>query len=183
MNRRTLSYEEASRRLAEKTDEELVDVLDGPSRVLCQTAAHLLRRRRRFDLVVGALKERKLTTRDGKVSALNLLLGRGRGLPEAFPIYLQYAGDRSAGAVSCALLGLVLWQDDSVVPLLESLPASTHSELIRKAIDALKCHDPKRFSSGDFDYLGQWKKPGTKFFPNPGALLAGLFRSRLTKNG
>ena len=168
--------------LAEKSSEELVDVLDGPSRVFRHTAWHMLARRNRFDLVARALKEQALTTRDGKVSALNLLLLRGKSLPEAFPIYLQYAGDRSSGVISCALLGLVLWQDDSVVSLLKSLPPSKHSELIRKAIDALEHHDSMRFSEAHYDFFGAWK-PRSPFSLNPKTLLARLFGSQPGKNG
>ena len=143
--------------LADKSDAELVDVLAGPSRKLGDTAGELLGRRKRLDLVAAALRDQRITRREGKVRALNLLLREGRHMPEAFSIYLQYACDRSNDVASCALFGLAFWQDEAVIPFLESLLDSKNSEQVRKAIDALRSGDPKRYSEGFYDSLGVWK--------------------------
>ncbi len=158
MNLRTLSYQEAATLLADKSDEELVDVLAGSSRKLGDTAWEALGRHGRYDLVIRALQEKKITTRDGKVRALNLLLSQGRRLPEAFPIYCQYASDRSVDTAGCALFGLAFWQDASVLPLLESLLGSKHSAEVTKTIDAIKAGDPKKHSPYFHYSQGVWKK-------------------------
>lgn len=157
MSLRSPTYDSALRILEDKSDEELLDVLGGPSRILGDTAWGLLGRRNRHDLVVGALRDRKITRRDGKVRALNLLLGRGRRFAEAFPIYMQYASDRSADAASCALFGLAFWQDTSAIPVLEALYAAKRAERVKLAIEALKSGDPKIYDPYFYDSEGVWK--------------------------
>ncbi len=166
MNLRRLSYQEAAALLDGKSDDELVDVLAGPSRKLGDMAWEALGRHGRHDLVIRALQEKKITTRDGKVRALNLLLSQGRRLPEAFPILCQYAADRSIDVADCALFGLALWQDISVLPLLESLLGSKHSAEVTKVIDAIKTGDPKKYSPYFHDSKGVWKKGGQPVDPD-----------------
>lgn len=158
MNLQTLSYSDAESQLAGKSDEELIVVLAGSSRKLGDTAHSILWRRNRVDLVIDALRKKKIPARDGKVRALNLLLSYGRRLADALPIYRQYADDRSADVVSTALHGLVLWQDQDVIPYLESLLAGRNSEMIQKALAALRAKDPKKYSPYFHDSQGVWKE-------------------------
>lgn len=157
---RKLNSQKAYRMLENKSDEELVAVLNGASSVLGDTAWSLLHNRNRHDLIIRALKEKKISTRDGKVRALNFLLSYGRKLPDAFQIYLDYSGDKSKDAADCALFGLAFWQDSRAIPCLESKQETRNSKNIKKAIDALRSRDPKRYSPCFHDAQGVWLKKG-----------------------
>jgi len=159
MNLRKLNYVEAEELLQSYSDEALVDVLGGSSRKLGDTAFSLLWRRNRTDLVIGALRDGKLGSRDGKVRALNFLLKYGRSIPEAFEIYRQYCVDRSHDVVSTALFGLVFWQDPRVIPYLESLAFGAHGEMVHEAISALRSRDVKKYSPYFHDAVGVWRTP------------------------
>jgi hypothetical protein len=158
MNLRTLSYQDAERSLADKSDADLIAVMAGASRKLGATAAEMLGRRKRHDLVLRALREQRIPRRDGKVRALNSLLRHGRRIPDALPIYRQYATDKSADVVSTALFGIVFWQDRDSISFLESLLGGRHSERIEQALSALKTKDPKKYSPGFFDAQSVWKE-------------------------
>jgi len=160
MNLRTLSHDEASALLEGRSDTELIEVLDGKSRKLGDTAWGILIRRGCDDLVVAALRNRKVRSRDGKIRSLNFLLNRGRKLPESYEIFMTYCTDRSADVVGSALFGLALWGNREAIHFLQSIKSERDCEKIERAIRSLEQGDYRIYSPGFSDARGVWNSQG-----------------------
>ena len=160
MNLRTLSYDEASALLEGSSDTELIGVLDGKSRKLGDTAWGILLRRGRDDLVVAALRNREIRSRDGKIRSLNFLLNRGRRLPESYEIFKMYCTDRSADVVGSALFGLALWGNREAIHFLQSIKSERDCKKIERAIRSLDEGDYRIYSPYFLDACGVWNAQG-----------------------
>lgn len=144
--------------LEEKSDAELVEILDGKSRKFGDNAFELILQRRRHSLVIDAVRAKRIRTRDGKIRAMNLLKALGRSEPESYEIFKIFCVDRSSDVVHSALFGLCLWGNRDAIPFLESIPSERDKEYVALAIESIEAGDYNVFSSGFFDNTGVWKR-------------------------
>lgn len=159
MNLQKLSYEDAEVFLKEKSDSELIAVLDGTSRKLGDTAWSLLLRRKRQALVMNALRDDQIRTRDGKIRSLNMLKILGRSEPESFEVFKLLATDRSADVSHSALFGLCLWGKQEALPFLRSIRTERTRDDVDLAIRSIEAGNYNIFSSGFRDASGVWNRP------------------------
>ena len=101
-----LTYADLHERLKDRSSLELLDLLDERSIKVGDTAAGLLSSREERAMILNAILSDRLTTRNGKVRALNFLCQRGRQMPEAINGYLHLVHDEHPDVVDCALFGL-----------------------------------------------------------------------------
>ena len=141
-----LTYAEIAKRLENESSANLLELVDERSIKVGDTAIDLLSARGEVNLILEALMSGRLTTRNGKVRALNTFCSRGLGMPEAVPAYLLMINDSNPDVVSCALFGLVFWNDPQYLPAIRAIRNPRMENMKKKAITALEAHDPKRYS-------------------------------------
>jgi hypothetical protein len=138
---KSLTYREAAELVASLSDIELLALFDSPSIKIGDCAVEELEKRSVGHLVVEAVCNHRLKTRNGKVRATNFLSAWGRSYKEAFPALMILAADKNKEAVNNALLYVVLWRDLSVLPTLKALYAERKNPDYLKAIEALEKGD------------------------------------------
>ena len=131
--------------VAQLSDLELLALFDSPSIKIGDCAVVELGKRS-SNLVVEAVQNHQLKTRNGKVRATSYLSRWGRSYKEAFPALMILAADKNKEVVSNALLDVVLWRDLSVLPTLKALYAERKNPDYLKAIEALEKGDHRIYS-------------------------------------
>jgi hypothetical protein len=173
-----LGYREIESRLVglHLDSDSLIQLLNHKSRKVGDTAFSLLDRRSDGpQLVVEAILSDRFTHKIAKIRATNFLAGRGRSCPEAMKAYLHLLCDRNAEVVGNALFGVVFFQDQTQMDLLErrrdALPArdEVRTEL-EGAIRALREENPFLFSPGFHDAGDVWKLDRRRFGDRIGKL-------------
>jgi hypothetical protein len=152
----SLTYAELAKRLELEPSERLVALLNERSIKVGDTAADLLSARDERALLLDAAMSGQLTTRNGKVRAVNFFCQRGRRMPEALPAFLRFIHDSNPDVVSCALFGLVFWNDPQHLSAIRSISNPRLIALRDRAIAALEAHNPKLYSPGFIDVTGAW---------------------------
>jgi hypothetical protein len=159
-NVRNLSYADIARALAKETSDELLRLLDCRSVKIGDSAADLLGQKRAAPLIAAAVLQKAIKTKIGKIRACNILSSFGRRYPEAKSAYVALLSDANADVVSNALLGLVLWGDKQMIPLIEELQKSAKSEEaanhFNRAREALEKSNPNIFAPYLIDAMGIW---------------------------
>jgi hypothetical protein len=105
-----------------------------------------------LDMILDALECKKLSRKNGRIRAVNMLCRRGASFPKSKKGFLSVLNDRSDDVVDCALHGLVFWQDRSLLPMLRGIHKSSSERnqrreaLFSKAISAIENEDPFEYS-------------------------------------
>jgi hypothetical protein len=150
-----LTYQQLSLKLSVEPSERLVALLNERSIKIGDTAADILSTRGETFMVVDAMMSGRLSTRNGKVRALNLL--SQRALPDAVPVYLRMILDPNPDVVSSALFGLVFWNDARHLPAIRAIKNSSARQIQEQAISALEAGNPQLYSPHFYDAAGVWK--------------------------
>jgi hypothetical protein len=163
-----LTYAEVHKRLAKRSSEKLLALLDERSIRVGDTAECLLSLREERQLVLAAIMDDKLKTRNGNVRALSFLLRRGRKMPEAIDAYLHLVHDSHRDVVAWALFGLVFLGNKRFIRnIQEALARPGIPERLRKrlelAVKALEEQDPFIFSPNFHDAGDVWKLDKQRF--------------------
>lgn len=143
-------------------DRELIDQLDSKSRVSGDAAWGVLAvRPNGVSLVLDALRNHEISTRDGKVRALNLLYSEGLRLPEALEVYVSYLRDRSLVVAIQALSGVVRFRNRKYIPtvreLLSRVEGTKDEEYVRRGLVALEEGNPRLFQPRFLDQRNVWR--------------------------
>lgn len=140
------SYSEIDEALRNEPDDRLISLLDDRSIKIGDSAAYLLERRNRLDLVVQHALQNRLRTRHGKFRAQFILGQRGKAHPQSLSVFLMYLNDRNPEVAENALFYLVLWNDKSLIPAIRSCQHKALSPRIETAIAALEASDYRIFT-------------------------------------
>jgi hypothetical protein len=79
-------------------------------------------------------------------------------MPEAVPAYLKFITDSHPDVVSCALFGLVFWNDPKHLPAIRAVMDPGVEDLRVKAIAALEARQPSMYSPYFRDAAGVWRE-------------------------
>jgi hypothetical protein len=151
-----LSYAELDAKLASRSNDELLLLLDSPSIKIGDTATSLLGRRDAFDFIYEALHGGRVRTALGRLRALHALLLPARNYRKSFDACIHLLDDRSSKVFSEALWGLCVWSDPICLPELERV-SNRDPEQVALATRAIKAGDYRIFSPY-YDDRGAWAK-------------------------
>lgn len=155
------SYEDIDDELQTYDDRTLIDLLDSKSRKVGSTAADLLSRRGKADVVIDAFFSGKIKTKAGKQRVFFFVRVLGRSCRRAREICLALLQDRNQDVVDDALFGLVFLQNRQVIEAIREAMASKSegTEMHQRclmAIEALEQRDPFIFSPHFHDAGNVW---------------------------
>jgi len=157
-----MTYNELHEQLKNRPSLELIGLLDERSIKVGDTAAGVLSMRDEWEMILDAILTNALRTRNGKVRALNFLSQRGRRIPEAIHGYLHLINDSHKDVVSCALFGVVFWNNPRYLATVKEISAEKVQFLVKKAIAALENGNPYLYSPNFIDDAGVWMDPATR---------------------
>jgi HEAT repeat protein len=145
------SYQELKKEMAELVTDTLLELLNGKSRKIGDTASSLLNQRNEEKRIAEAILKGHYTTKDGKVRAANTILFGKIEDKVSDDGLLYLARDKNEDSAGNALFALVALRRARVIPELEKMKEApeTSSEIkgkIELAIKALKAGDPKIYS-------------------------------------
>ena len=164
-----LGYREIEAEIKGLNYEELVVLLDSPSRRVGNVAFDLLSRSGQFDLVVERVLDGTIHTRLGKVRATNMLNWQGKRFKRSKDACLLLLQDRSYDVLSNALFGLVFLQDQVNLPAIVAeaqrrRPAGGKAyERLLQAIEAIEKGNPFIYSPHFCDAQGIWQLDQARF--------------------
>jgi hypothetical protein len=141
-----LTYREMDVELSNRSEEELIALLDSTSVKIGDTAASLLSRRDAEDAVYDALCDGRLKTALGRKRALFTLLLAGPGYGKSLDACVHLLRDRSKLVVNEALFGLCHWNDQSTLAALETVTCGAAAEDVELAQRAIKARNLRIFS-------------------------------------
>ncbi|REJ95136.1 MAG: hypothetical protein DWQ29_02220 [Planctomycetota bacterium] len=155
------SYEELDNDMAAFDDAVLLELLDSRSIKVGDTAASLLSRRGKTNAIVDSVLAGHVSTKVGKIRAINILSSAGTSCVRAREAYLSLLYDKNHDVVDSALFGLVFLQDRRSIGAIRDAMATqtegseTHARCLT-AIEALQQQDPFIFSPYYHDAGDVW---------------------------
>ena len=163
---RAKSYGEVANELQLLDSGSLMTLLDSSVRKVGNTAAEILANRAEVELLVNGIVGKTLSTKLGRIRALNMLHSFGKKCSLSRAAYLSALCDKSADVVDCALFGLAFMQDVTVLPEMKQAVLKANSKAaadrIGLAIDAIEKNDPHIYSPYFHDKNNLWELGGGK---------------------
>ncbi len=141
-----LTYAEMNAELSNRSEEDLITLLDSPSIKVGDTAASLLSRRGAEDAVYEAVCTGRLKTALGRKRALFTLLLPGPQYRKGLDACVRMLSDRSKLVVGEALFGLCHWNDQSTLAALDTVTCRAAADDVELARRAIKARDIRIFS-------------------------------------
>lgn len=152
----------------------LISLMDNSSTSIADEAADELSINHCDDQIVDAVLSGQLKTAKGRIRATNNLLLRGKALPRALDVYIALLSDKSYYVAHNAIFGIVFWQDDSTIPVLEQKKRNCAESKLIKCIDlalrAIRRRDPFLFSKHFHDVNNVWELDPKRFAKHIGPL-------------
>ena len=145
------SYQELEKEMSEFSTDTLLELLNGKSRKIGDTASSLIGRRNEEKRIAETILKGKYTTKDGKVRAANTIRF-GKLEDEVSDDALLYlVRDKNEVSADNALFTLVALRRDRVIPELEKMKEAPETSVVMKdklklAIEALRQGNPKIYA-------------------------------------